>query len=141
MITEAEPIKITSVEIPKIVRAGTEEPIILDCKYEMEGSSNLALVVKWYVNQELLYQWIHGLQPMGSEEFRQYVDQSYKASKDPDMEYRAVKLVRPSHSLSGKVRCSISAQEGEDEAEGEMLVYCKYCCHFYVLSLFQRNAL
>ncbi|XP_015110348.1 uncharacterized protein LOC107036725 [Diachasma alloeum] len=123
LFKEVEPIKITKVQIPSVVRAGTEEPIILDCQYSMDGSSNLALVVKWYVNGEILYQWIHGRAPQGSEEFQQYIDKSYKASTNPDMEYRAVKLVRPSHDLSGKVRCSISTQDGEDEAEGELLVY------------------
>lgn len=108
------------------MRAGTEEPVILDCQYSMDGSTNQALVVKWYVNDELLYQWIHGSAPKGSEEFQQYVDTTYKADTNKDMEYRAVKLVRPSHDLSGKVRCSISSLDSEDEAVGELLVYCEY---------------
>ncbi|KAK0170099.1 hypothetical protein PV328_010702 [Microctonus aethiopoides] len=120
---QVEPIKITSVEIPSIVRAGTDESIILDCKYDMESSSNAALVVKWYVNQELIYQWIHGSKPKGSDEFQQYIDETYKASSDPNTMYRAVKLVRPGHELSGKVRCSISSQDDETDAEKHMLVY------------------
>uniref|UniRef100_A0A0C9RX72 IGLON5 protein n=1 Tax=Fopius arisanus TaxID=64838 RepID=A0A0C9RX72_9HYME len=123
LLKETEPIKITKVEIPSVVRAGTEEPIILDCQYNMGSSTNRALVVKWYINEDILYQWIYGRAPLGADEYQQYVDASYRASDDLDMEYRAVKLVRPSHELSGKVRCSISCQEDEDEAQGEMLVY------------------
>ncbi|XP_034935338.1 uncharacterized protein [Chelonus insularis] len=120
----AEPLRITSVEIPKIVRAGTDEPVILDCKYDMELTSNVALVVKWYIKQnELLYQWIHDRRHRGSDEYRHYIDESYKASNDSNTMYRAVKLVKPSHELSGKVKCSISAQDAEVEATSDMLVY------------------
>ncbi|XP_063981237.1 uncharacterized protein LOC135164632 [Diachasmimorpha longicaudata] len=123
LFKETEPIKITKMQIPSVVRAGTDEPIILDCPYNMEGASTQALVVKWYINADILYQWIFGQPPQGSDEFRQYINASYKASDNPDMAYRAVMLVRPSHNLSGTVRCSVSAQQGEDEANGELLVY------------------
>lgn len=109
-----------------MVRAGTSEPIILDCEYEMGDSSTQGLVIKWYVNQELLYQWIRGTRPKGSDEFNEYVDDSFNISTNPDTMYRAVKLVRPSHDLSGQVRCVISTQFDEKEAFGEMLVFCQY---------------
>ncbi|XP_057318443.1 uncharacterized protein LOC130663314 isoform X2 [Microplitis mediator] len=123
LIKKVEPVKITSVEIPRVVRAGTEEPTILDCKYDLESSTTAALVVKWYVDEELLYQWIHNSPPKGSDEFEKFVDATYKASNDPNTMYRAVKLVRPSHELSGKIRCSISTQEDETDASEDMLVY------------------
>ena len=105
---------------------GSRDPVILDCDYDMGKSKTTGLVIKWYVNQELLYQWIFGHKPRGSDEFRKYIDETYKASNDPNEMYRAVKLVRLGHELSGSVRCSISTQYAEAEATREMLVYCKY---------------
>lgn len=121
-----EAINITTVNIPKVVKAGTDQHVVLDCVYNMGNSPKTGLVIKWFVNQDLLYQWIHGNMPMGSDEFQKYIDESYKASSDPDTMYRAVKLVRPGHELSGNVRCVISTQYDEADASRKMLVYCEY---------------
>lgn len=119
------PINITQVNVPRLASADSRDPVILDCDYDMGKSKNTGLVIKWYVNQELIYQWIHGYKPKGSDEFRKYIDETYKASSDPNEMYRAVKLVRLGHELSGNVRCVISTQYDEAEASREMLVYCK----------------
>lgn len=119
-------IKINAVNIPKLVRDGTEEPTVLDCDYEMGRSSNTGLTIKWYIGQDLLYQWLHGTAPQASDEFRKFVDVSYRASDDPDTMYRAVKLLRPEPDLSGEYRCVVFTHDDEDEAQGRMLVYCEY---------------
>ncbi|XP_015608203.1 uncharacterized protein LOC107274006 [Cephus cinctus] len=116
-------INITGVDIPHLVKAGTDQPIVLDCNYVINSSMNTELVIKWYVNQDVIYQWIRGNKPTGSDEFHKYIDPSYKASENPDTMYRAVKLVKPGHDLTGKVRCLISTQYEEAEASGWMLVY------------------
>ncbi|XP_043484990.1 uncharacterized protein LOC122512910 [Leptopilina heterotoma] len=123
LFTDIEAINITTVNIPKVVKAGTDQHVVLDCVYNMGNSPKTGLVIKWFVNQDLLYQWIHGNMPMGSDEFQKYIDESYKASSDPDTMYRAVKLVRPGHELSGNVRCVISTQYDEADASRKMLVY------------------
>ncbi|XP_043279863.1 uncharacterized protein [Venturia canescens] len=121
---DVQPINITSVNIPRLASLGTRNPVILDCDYDIGKSKNTGLVIKWYVNQELLYQWIYGYEPKGSDEFRKYIDETYKASDDPNEMYRAVKLVRLGHELTGNVRCLISTQfDGEAEASSQMLVY------------------
>jgi len=38
------------------------EPTILDCDYEVEGNSTF-VIVKWYRNNDSLYQWIFGSPP------------------------------------------------------------------------------
>ncbi|XP_012280233.2 uncharacterized protein LOC105699666 [Orussus abietinus] len=116
-------INMTEECIPKLVRAETEDPVILDCKYEMGSSPNTSLVIKWYIGDDLLYQWIYGDKPKASQEFKKYIDEKYKASDNPVTMYRAVKLVRPGHELSGNVRCVISTQYTEVEASNKMLVY------------------
>lgn len=126
MFADVEAINITTVNIPKVVKAGTDQHVVLDCVYNMGNSPKTGLVIKWFVNQDLLYQWIHGNMPTGSDEFQKYIDESYKASTDPDTMYRAVKLVRPGHELSGNVRCVISTQYDEADASRKMLVYCEY---------------
>lgn len=125
MIAGVVPINITSVNIPAVVRAGTDEPVILDCNYAIERSKIAKLVIKWYIKQEQIYQWIHGMPPSGSREYLEYVDDTFNASTDPITMYRAVKLKKVSHELSGDVRCSISTQFDEAEAVRRMLVYCK----------------
>ncbi|XP_012250660.2 uncharacterized protein LOC105682972 [Athalia rosae] len=131
-------ININVVSIPKIVRDGTEEPIVLDCDYEMGKSSNTGLTIKWYIGQDLLYQWIQGTPPKASEEFLNHVDASYRASDDPDTMYRAVKLVRPGPDLSGEYRCVVFTHDDEDEARGRMLVYSPEH-RFRLLHLHRRN--
>jgi hypothetical protein len=119
-------INITTVDIPYLIKAGSTDPNVLDCNYELGNSSTDGLVIKWFVNQDVLYQWIHGKVPTGSEEFKKYIDESFKASNDPRTMYRAVKLVRPSHELSGNVTCLISSMYGEARAIRKMLVYCEF---------------
>lgn len=124
-------INITTVDIPYLIRAGSSEPIVLDCNYELGSSSTAGLVIKWYVNQDVLYQWIHGKPPSGSDEFQKYIDVTFKASDDPRTMYRAVKLVRPGHELSGNVKCLISTIFDEAEAVRKMLVYCEFELSFF----------
>ncbi|KAJ8682002.1 hypothetical protein QAD02_017794 [Eretmocerus hayati] len=116
-------INITMVDIPYLIKAGSPEPIVLDCNYELGSSSATGLVIKWFVNADPLYQWIHGKTPVGSEEFRKYIDVSFKASNDPKTMFRAVKLVKPGHELSGDVKCSIETMFDEVQASRRMLVY------------------
>ena len=119
-------IKINHVNIPHLIEAGSTKPIILDCDYDLGSSSTKDLVVKWYIDQDLLYQWIFNKEHTGSDEFKKYIDTSYKASNDPKTMYRAVKLVKPGHELSGNVKCKISTLFEEVERVKRMLVYCEY---------------
>ncbi|XP_014203723.1 uncharacterized protein LOC106636010 isoform X2 [Copidosoma floridanum] len=119
----ARAINITTVVIPSLIKAGSPEPVILDCKYELSSSLTKGLVIKWYVNQDLIYQWIFGSKPSGSDEFQKYIDDTFKASDEPHSMYRAVKLVRPSHELSGDVKCLVSTMYDEVQAVRKMLVY------------------
>ncbi|XP_046434084.1 uncharacterized protein LOC124186418 [Neodiprion fabricii] len=116
-------INIKDVRIPKVVREGTEEPIILDCNYEMGTSSNTGLTIKWHIGPKVLYQWVQGSPPRASEEFHKYVDVSYKASNNSNTMYRAVKLVRPGLELSGNYRCVVWTHDDEVEEEERMVVY------------------
>ncbi|CAB0036653.1 unnamed protein product, partial [Trichogramma brassicae] len=116
-------ISIIKVDIPYVVRAGSPDPVVLDCNYDLGNSKTQGLVIKWFVNQDVLYQWIHGKNPAGSDEFQKYIDASYRASNDTRSEYRAVKLVRPGHELSGNIKCIISTIFDEVEAVRKMLVY------------------
>ncbi|XP_014220511.1 uncharacterized protein LOC106648272 [Trichogramma pretiosum] len=123
LISEVISISITKVDIPYVVRAGSPDPVVLDCNYDLGNSKTQGLVIKWFVNQDVLYQWIHGKNPAGSDEFQKYIDASYRASNDTRSEYRAVKLVRPGHELSGNIKCIISTIFDEVEAVRKMLVY------------------
>lgn len=52
------------IEVPEMVKIDTEEdePIKLDCEYELINNPSY-LVVKWFMNDNNIYQWIRGQQP------------------------------------------------------------------------------
>ena len=121
-ITGVAPINITKVNIPAVVRAGTEEPIILDCNYEMEPDKMTGLVIKWFVGNDLIYQWIYGREPTGSTEFRKYIDESFNASVDPITMYRAVKLRNLSKDINLDVKSVIYKKNNESDKKRNIFV-------------------
>ena len=128
-------LKIKQVNIPETVKEGEVDYVILDCDYDLEGTSSKLLVVKWFFNKEgsegedgyLVYQWIYGNKPDADESFRKYIDLQYKASDDPYTMYRAMKLNKPNIDLTGTYKCDISTIADETHARRPMVVYCKYC--------------
>lgn len=55
MINLAEAVKINRLRVPDMVKYGTEA--ILDCDFTLDERET-DLVVKWYFNTALVYQWI-----------------------------------------------------------------------------------
>ncbi|CAB0035277.1 unnamed protein product [Trichogramma brassicae] len=116
-------IVIKKVNIPATVESG-DEYVILDCDYDLAGTSPKGLVVKWYLNNyELVYQWIYGILPQASDLIMKYIDLDYKASSDNNTMYRAMKFVRPSIELTGNYTCQISTWQHEVTQTASMIVY------------------
>jgi hypothetical protein len=115
------------VNVPPAVRLGKVDHVILDCDYALENTSSRGLVVKWFFNDEqVVYQWIHGMHPVANELIARYVDLEYKASDDPFTEYRAIKLDKPGIDLTGDYTCVISTFQDERRANAYMIVYCEH---------------
>lgn len=56
-----------SIDVPELVKIEKDsddemEPIKLDCKYELTEDPSY-LVVKWFMNDNSIYQWIRGQKP------------------------------------------------------------------------------
>ncbi|XP_051156602.1 uncharacterized protein LOC127278779 isoform X2 [Leptopilina boulardi] len=131
-IQESLQLKIKQVTIPDTVREGKKDFVILDCDYDLEGTSSTLLVVKWWYFKDdksspddgyVAYQWIYGRQPTAEPSFQKYIDVQYKASEDPYTMYRAMKLINPSVDLTGTYKCDISTVADEIEAKGSMVVF------------------
>ena len=117
--------------IPSSVKVGVDS-VILDCDYDLEGTSKKDLVVKWFLDHynpyTPVYQWIFGRSPQIDKEapIAKYIDLQYRASNDAHTMFRAMRLVRPNIDLSGNYTCKISTIEEEAVHEGSMVVYCEY---------------
>ncbi|XP_076634331.1 uncharacterized protein LOC143348219 isoform X2 [Colletes latitarsis] len=115
---------IKNVDVPKTVKVGKVDHVILDCDYDFENTPTKGLVVKWFFNvNELAYQWIYGRNPLAGELMEKYVDLKYEASDDPYTKYRAMKLNKPGIDLTGDYRCVISTFADERSANASMVVY------------------
>ncbi|XP_076167283.1 uncharacterized protein LOC143146674 isoform X1 [Ptiloglossa arizonensis] len=123
-VQECWQLEIKSVNVPRMVKAGDADYVILDCDYDLQNTSSKGLVVKWFFNvNELAYQWIYGRDPLAGELTTKYVDLKYEASDDPYTKYRAMKLNKPGIDLTGDYRCVISTFADERFANASMLVY------------------
>lgn len=85
------------------------EPTVLDCDYNL-NDTDAFLTVKWFRNDNAIYQWIRGSQPAPIPEFKNDVDSSYESSKDPNKQYSSLALVNPSISSTGDYKCVVQTQ-------------------------------
>jgi len=132
LLAESQQLFIKKVNVPPAVKLGDVDHVILDCDYALEKTSSHGLVVKWFFNDEqVVYQWIYGRQPVANELIARYVDLEYKASDDPFTEYRAVKLDKPGIHLTGDYTCVISTYQDERRANASMVIYCE-CMRFLI---------
>ncbi|XP_043265017.1 uncharacterized protein LOC122404826 isoform X1 [Colletes gigas] len=123
-VQECWQLVIKNVDVPKTVKVGEADHVILDCDYDFENTPTKGLVVKWFFNvNELAYQWIYGRNPLAGELMEKYVDLKYEASDDPYTKYRAMKLNKPGIDLTGDYRCVISTFADERSANASMVVY------------------
>nr|XP_016930557.1 uncharacterized protein LOC108010225 [Drosophila suzukii] len=82
------------------------EPTILDCDYEVEGNSTF-VIVKWYRNNDSLYQWIFGSPPSAIPKFSNEIDITYESSTEPSKQYSSLALINPSINTTGNYKCVV----------------------------------
>ncbi|XP_050309507.1 uncharacterized protein LOC126745607 isoform X2 [Anthonomus grandis grandis] len=116
-----ESVKINRLRVPEIVKHGNQA--ILDCDFTMDASEN-DLVLKWYFNKSLVYQWIPGTKkrPQSLGVLKDRVNLEYQASVDANSIHRALHILSIGPDLSGNFTCSVSTLESEDEKTKSMLV-------------------
>ncbi|CAG7733551.1 unnamed protein product, partial [Allacma fusca] len=118
-------VQINKLQVPALVKNGTDEFIILDCDYNLSDTEKEGLVVKWFFNGSInpVYQWIPPKKPQGLGLFASRLDLTYKASEDPYKMYRALRILRPSVELTGDYKCRVSTFSSEAYKSAAMLVY------------------
>lgn len=131
-------IKITDLNVPNVVKNNTNRPLTLDCDYSVE-SEDSELVLQWFLNGNLVYQWIPPHQPQSLGVFKvnpvpffiltvtiaTYQDRlkvGYKSSNDSKTMYRALKILNPTTNMSGKYKCSVSSLKGHAARAKKMIV-------------------
>lgn len=96
-------VRINSLSVPHIIRNGTEDSVILDCDYSIDDNEKLGLVVKWYFNDQQVYQWIPNEKPIILGVLKGKVSLDDQADVDDEYKVkRALKIMRPTTELSGK---------------------------------------
>ncbi|KNC33769.1 hypothetical protein FF38_10060 [Lucilia cuprina] len=114
------------IEVPELVKIEGDddddmEPIKLDCNYELEEDPSY-LVVKWFKDNNNIYQWIRGKPPSALRHFRHHIGEIETTSSDKNHEYRGLTLINPSIELSGTYKCLVQTDRDSKAMEKELHV-------------------
>ncbi|XP_071449923.1 uncharacterized protein [Hetaerina americana] len=126
---ETEALKMLGLKVPGLVRNGTEEKVVLDCVYDLGGTSANdtagGLVVKWFFGGDPapVYQWIPRRRPQDLGVLRGRLDLSQKATDDENTMHRALVIRRPTVELSGRYTCLVSTFTEEKSVSEIMVVF------------------
>ncbi|CAH1119374.1 unnamed protein product, partial [Phaedon cochleariae] len=114
-------VKIHKLDVPEIIHFG--HPVILDCDFTLE-TNDQELVVKWFFNNTLVYQWIPGTKkrPQVSGILKDRLNLEYVASRDANSVHRALHILKALPDLSGDYTCSVSTMQSEDIETKTMVV-------------------
>lgn len=116
-------VRINRLQVPEITQLG--DPVILDCDYTLEDSTDdEGLVVKWFFNERLtpVYQWIPNKRPQELGILKGRLNLDYSASKDTHSVHRALHIIQTGPDLSGNYTCLVSTFKNEDRKTKRMLV-------------------
>ena len=112
-------------DVPAVVQNGTEDYVILDCVYSFNESEKAGMVLTWYFNQSMVYQWIPPRRPNALGMLQNRLDLNYTASEDPYKSSRALKIIHPSIEMMGEYSCKVSTFISEASKSAQMLIYGK----------------
>lgn len=118
--------RINSISPPQSFRSGSANSVILDCDFTLSEDDSL-VVVKWFLNDEKqhIYQWIQSKDlRIYSPKIKPYVDETFVVSDHPTR-HRALRLLNPPASLSGKYTCSVSSLANEDTNSTTLVIFGK----------------
>ncbi|XP_050504497.1 uncharacterized protein LOC114330367 isoform X1 [Diabrotica virgifera virgifera] len=106
-------VQINYVNVPVAVKNDSNVSVIMDCNYSLRPDDT-ELVVKWYLNDDLVYQWIPPQLPQSFGKLKDRVDLEYAATDDPKSVYRAMKIFNPTDEIAGEYKCFVSTFTDED---------------------------
>lgn len=100
--------------------------VILDCDFSVDDD-DMMVVVKWFHDDDKhhVYQWIKDKDKKTySEKIKPYVDESFVVSDHPTR-HRAIRLLNPPPSLSGKYTCSVNSMMNDEMNSTYLTIYGK----------------
>ncbi|VEN50990.1 unnamed protein product [Callosobruchus maculatus] len=115
-------IQINYIKVPMAVKNDSKSAIVLDCDYSLRPDDTY-LVVKWYLNDDLVYQWTPPQAPQSFGPLKNKVDLKYRASGDQNSMYRAMKIFNPTTEIAGEYKCFVSTFTDEDFSMKNMIVF------------------
>lgn len=122
LITTLNGVQINYIKVPLAVENNSNRSIILDCDYSVRPDDQ-ELVIKWYLNDDIVYQWIPPQKPQGLGLLQNRLDLDYKSSLDPKTVYRAMKILNPTIDIAGEYKCFVSTIADEDFSTKRMIVF------------------
>src|SRR5690349_13665770 len=96
-------VKIQKITVPSVVvmdynvneRPNLSAPeFTLDCDFDI-GDNESGLVVKWFLNNQPVYQWIPPRMPAAMSLFKNRIKKNFTMSDDPKTRYRGVLVTKP----------------------------------------------
>lgn len=127
-------IQINYIKVPLAVKNNSKSPALLDCHYSLRPDDT-ELVVKWFLNEDLVYQWIPPNSPQSFGLFDDRLDLNYKSCDDPKCVYRAMYVLNPTTEIAGEYKCHVSTLTDEDFAVKNMTVFGKNIDTLYYIEL------
>ncbi|KAF2893337.1 hypothetical protein ILUMI_12836 [Ignelater luminosus] len=118
----AHAVQINYIRVPPAVRNNSGHSAILDCNYSLRPDDT-ELVVKWYLNDAVVYQWIPPQKPQALGLMKDKLNLTYQATDDPKTAYRAMKIINPTTDLAGEYKCFVSTFADEDFSMKNMIVF------------------
>ncbi|GFS52524.1 uncharacterized protein NPIL_107321 [Nephila pilipes] len=133
-------VEIRRLSVPRWIKNGTEDAVVLDCEYGYT-ENDIRLVVKWFFEDNLVpvYQWIPALNKKhASEMLKDRLDLNFSVNtNDAYLKFRALKILKPTTELSGKYTCLVTSLAGQDSKEQVMTVFVP--AHEFELGYMETN--
>lgn len=118
-------VKIQKITVPSVVvmdynqnlseRPNLSAPeFTLDCDYDVNENEN-GLVIKWFLNNQLIYQWIPPKLPTVLPLLKNRIKKNFTVSDDPIKKYRGVAVTKAMLNFSGEYTCSVQTFQSSDK--------------------------
>ncbi|XP_063701805.1 uncharacterized protein LOC134831898 [Culicoides brevitarsis] len=111
------PVKIRALHVPDTVileNPNEPHPLYLDCDYEIHPKEK-GFVMKWYFNEQLVYQWIPDRQPLALNNFRNVIDVNTTIN-------RGILIREISFNISGTYKCNVQTFESADSRTADLQI-------------------